>query len=92
MSRNETLNRPEIADGDLDICCDLQVGMVLAMLLGGGATTPAYQCEEPARWVGFYPCCGKHALVCDMHRADDNPFYCSTCKRHANTLINWMRL
>lgn len=86
-SNSETLNLPDADTDDFDICCDLQVAMVFSDF-----STPAFQCEEPARWVGFYPCCGKHALVCEQHRADKNPFFCSKCKCHVTTLLNWTRL
>lgn len=87
MSRTETLNEPDVDLNEFDIQCDLQVAMVFS-----NWSTPAFQCEEPARWVGFYPCCGKIAFVCDMHKGDANPFFCSKCKAHCNTLINWIRL
>lgn len=87
MSSVETLNRPDVDLDDFDVPCDLQVALVFP-----SGRSNSYQCEEPARWAGLYPCCGKVAMVCDPHHADDNPFYCSKCKRHAFTLINWTRL
>jgi|LakMenEpi03Aug12_release.lakeMendotaPanAssembly.Ray.scaffolds.fasta_scaffold485218_3 hypothetical protein len=87
MSKIEKLNQPDSQLDEFDICCDLQVAMVFS-----GFSTPAFQCEEPARWAGFYSCCGKLTFVCDMHREDRNPFYCSKCKKHWDTLINWTKL
>lgn len=87
MGSTATLNRPDVELEEFDIPCDLQVAMFFI-----NGTNRSYECEEPARWSGLYPCCGKVAFVCDMHRKDSHPFYCSKCKRHTSTLLNWTLL
>lgn len=69
------------------IPCDLQIAVFFQNKI-----TPAKQCADPATWYGFYPCCGRVVLVCDVHFKDENPFYCSLCKRQHKTLSNWTRL
>lgn len=81
------LDRPDAELREFDLCCDLQVSIVFP-----NGTGSSYHCKDPAKWAGFYPCCGKVAMVCDPHHADKHPFYCSQCKRQAKNLINWTRL
>lgn len=51
-------------------------------------------CENVAVWVGFTPCCGNSALVCDDHykRRLDRPFRCGPCNTHHADLIGWRKL
>lgn len=55
------------------------------------------ECDEPAKWVGFTPCCGRAGLVCERHfqTRHTRPFFCSRCpglKGVHDDLINWRRL
>lgn len=90
MSNTETLKRPDLDPSQfegMEIPCDLKIALVYATHTG-----PIRPCHNPARWVGFYPCCGKHALVCDEHHGDENPYFCNACKKNHANLINWSRL
>lgn len=50
------------------------------------------ECDRPAAWVGFLPCCGDAALACDGHRHSHLLIVCGQCKRRHIDLINWSRL
>jgi hypothetical protein len=53
---------------------------------------PPKQCERPAKWAGFTPCCGTSVLVCDEHRKDHLPLRCAPCNNTFADLIGWQPL
>lgn len=86
----ETITRPDVdnlEDVDFEpVCCIACVGLGLKE-----------KCERPAAWVGYAPCCGVAALVCEHHFQVryERPFICSRCnglKGVHNDLIGWHRL
>lgn len=86
----DVMNLPDFDVDSIDsveIPCDLQIALMYKNQI-----TPARQCDNPARWSGQYPCCGKFALVCERHQCDKNPYWCSGCKKHHPDLIHWTRL
>jgi len=84
----DTLERPDIDTSSLDDfapkCC--LIWMVF--------NTRVKECENTAVWVGFTPCCGDSALVCDEHfqQRGGRPFRCGKCRRIHDDLIGWRRL
>lgn len=56
--------------------------------------TKIQECENEAIWVGFSPCCGTAALVCDEHFQTRHirPFQCKRCNHTHLDLIGWRRL
>ena len=72
---------------DMEIPCDLKIAIVYKESI-----TPARPCHEPAKWCGYYPCCGRIVLACEKHQADKNPFWCSQCHKNHRDLLNWTRL
>lgn len=55
------------------------------------------KCENPAKWIGYAPCCGFPALVCEYHfeHRHERPFICNRCKGVKgvhNDLMDWRRL
>ena len=88
MDSTQTLERPDTTESTLDEfapkCC-----LVLTVF-----NTRLRECENTAVWVGFTPCCGDSALVCDEHFRDreHRPFKCGVCRRVSADLINWQRL
>lgn len=51
-------------------------------------------CDNVAVWVGFTPCCGNSALVCDEHFQTRHirPLHCRPCKMEHHDLIGWQHL
>lgn len=87
----QTHNLPDIdsiTEDELQPACDFSV----VVLWGGQALGKPEPCEDPAHWHGLYPCCGKIVLACDRHQASLNAFYCTTCKKTHQNLMNWTRL
>lgn len=67
--------------------------IVLQFWIGGVIPGPKIPCNEPAKWVGFAPCCGSAVLVCNAHHAQTGVLLkCPPCNRFLDTLINWRPL
>jgi hypothetical protein len=84
-----TLTTPDVTTETLpdfeEKCC-----IITSYPWGTGHRTE--ECKEPAKWVGFMPCCGNAGIVCEHHRWGHGPFRCGPCNRHAEDMINWRLL
>lgn len=83
-----TLERPDV---DVDDILDFAPRCCLVTSKDG---KPVKECENTAEWVGYMPCCGRAALVCEEHRQTsyDRPFQCKKCRSIHPDLLNWARL
>ena len=86
MPETDTTTTPRVTPDSLeDLDFQLTCIVVTVMALWPVPT----RCENPAKWVGYSPCCGVAVLTCDPHHASPLPFICEGCHKQFPHLINW---
>lgn len=84
----QTLERPDATTSTLEDIAP-KCGLVLSVM-----GVQIKKCENTATWVGFTPCCGNSALICDEHYKARlvRPFRCGPCDKMHEDLIGWQHL
>ena len=81
------LSELTLADLEFDPVCKVHRWVRWFSLFNG----PRKDCQNPARWLASFPCCGNTFEVCNVCRDNDCDWLCCN-RRFDREFLTWMKI